>query len=60
MRTSYFPDVRFVFLASDINQRRFKELSTVDPSYPDITIALPDSKVETVVTKIIASISTSK
>lgn len=52
------PDVRFVFMASDTNQYRFKELSTIDPSYPDVTIALPDSKVEKVVTKIIASIST--
>jgi hypothetical protein len=57
---SYFPDVRFVFLTSDLNQYRFKELATVDPSYPDVTIALPDSKVEAVVTKIIESISTSK
>ncbi|PNF34286.1 hypothetical protein B7P43_G16547 [Cryptotermes secundus] len=52
------PDVRFVFLASNINHLRFKELSTIDPSYPDVTIALPDSKVETVVTKIIEIITT--
>jgi hypothetical protein len=43
-----------------MNQHRFKELSTIDPSYPDVTIALPDSKVEAVVTKIIEIISTSK
>jgi hypothetical protein len=56
--SSHFPDVRFVFVTSHINQHRFKELSTIDPSYPDVTMALPDSNVETVVTKIIGSITT--
>jgi hypothetical protein len=52
--------VRFVYLASEINHYRFKELSMIDPSYPDIATASLDSKVETVVAKIVSSISTGK
>jgi hypothetical protein len=52
--------VRFVYLTSEINHYRFKELSMLDPSYPDIATASPDSKVETVVAKIVSSISTGK
>lgn len=51
------PDVRFVYLASEINQNRFKALSTIDPSYPDVTIASPDNNIQTVVAKILSSIS---
>jgi hypothetical protein len=47
-------------LASETNQQRFKELSMMDPSYPDVTIALPDDNIRTVVAKIISSISSGK
>jgi hypothetical protein len=57
---SWFSDVRFVFLASEVNQNRFKELSTIDPSFPDVTIASPDSNIHTVVAKVLSSISSSK
>jgi hypothetical protein len=60
MDNLYFSDVRFVYLTSEINHYRFKELLAIDPSYPDIATASPDSKAETVVDKIISSISTGK
>jgi hypothetical protein len=56
----WFSDVRFVYLASEINQHRFRELSAIDPTYPDEVIASPDSNVHTVVAKVISSISSSK
>jgi nitrogen regulatory protein PII len=49
-----------VFVTSDFNQYRFRELATTDPSFPDVTIALSDSNVEEVVTRIIKSITTSE
>jgi len=51
------PDVRFVYLASELNQHRFNELSTIDPNFPDVTIASPDNNVHTVVAKVLSSIS---
>jgi len=51
------PDVRFVYLASELNQHRFNELSTVDPTFPDVTIASPDNNVHTVVAEVLSSIS---
>jgi len=51
------PDVRFVYLASEVNQQRFQDLSTIDPFYPDVTIASPDSNIHTVVTKVLSIIS---
>jgi hypothetical protein len=47
-------------LASELNRRRFEELSTIDPSFPDVTIASPDTDVHTVVAEVISSISSSK
>ena len=52
--------MRFVYLASEINQNRFKTLSTIDPSYPDVTIVSPDNNIQTVVPKILSSISSGK
>jgi hypothetical protein len=57
---SCFSDVRFVYLASEINHYRFKELSLIDSSYPDVAIASPDSHVETVVGKIVSRIAEGK
>lgn len=51
------PDVRLVYLASELNQHRFNELSTIDPAFPDVTIASPDNNVHTVVTAVLSSIS---
>lgn len=51
------PDVRFVYLASELNQHRFSELSTVDPAFPDVTIASPDNNIHTVVAEVLSSIS---
>jgi len=52
--------VRFVYLASKLNQDRFNELSTIDPTFPDVTIASPDNNIHTVVAEVISSISSSK
>lgn len=51
------PDVRFVYVASETNQHRFKEMSIIDPSYPDVIIASPDNNIRTVVAKVVSSIS---
>jgi len=47
-------------LASKLNQDRFNELSTIDPTFPDVTIASPDNNIHTVVAEVISSISSSK
>ena len=52
--------MRFVYLASDVSQHRFKELSTIDPSFPDVTIASPNANIHTVVAEVLSSISSSK
>ena len=44
-------------MASETNQRRFKEMSIIDPSYPDVIIASPDNNIQTVVAKVVSSIS---
>jgi hypothetical protein len=47
-------------LASELNQHRFKGMSMIDLYYPDVTIASPDDNIQTVVAKIISSISSGK
>jgi hypothetical protein len=44
-------------VASETNQHRFKEMSIIDPSYPDVIIASPDNNIRTVVAKVVSSIS---
>ncbi|KAJ9587895.1 hypothetical protein L9F63_018676, partial [Diploptera punctata] len=51
------PDVRFVYLASEINQNRYKALSTTDQTYTDDVIVSPNNDVETVVPSIVNAIS---
>ncbi|XP_069678590.1 uncharacterized protein [Periplaneta americana] len=52
------PDVRFVYLTSDINYDRFKQLSVIDDQYVDMATAASDSSPESVVTKVVNSVLT--
>ncbi|PSN55359.1 hypothetical protein C0J52_01817, partial [Blattella germanica] len=51
-------NVRFVYLASEINQNRFKELSTVDSQFPDSVVTSTDKNIEAMVYNIVDITST--